>query len=105
MSRAPWAERAAEGAEVLVSNIYAAIVECAVDRVWSKTMTVMAVMAGLLPIMWDTGTGSEVMRRIAAQVMGGMMSSTITTLIVIPAIYALVKGFTLRRERTSGTSD
>ena len=47
-------------------------------------------MAGLLPIMW--GTGSEVMRRIAAPMVGGMVSSTVLTLVVIPAIYALVKG-------------
>ncbi len=55
-------------------------------------MTVVAIMAGLLPIMWSTGTGSEVMRRIAAPMVGGMVSSTILTLAVIPAIYALVKG-------------
>ena len=54
-------------------------------------IAVVAIMAGLLPIMWGTGTGSEVMRRIAAPMVGGMISSTILTLIVIPAIYALVK--------------
>jgi Cu(I)/Ag(I) efflux system membrane protein CusA/SilA len=48
-------------------------------------------MAGLLPILWSTGTGSEVMSRIAAPMVGGMVSSTILTLAVIPAIYALVK--------------
>ncbi len=47
--------------------------------------------AGLLPIMWGTGTGSEVMRRIAAPMVGGMISSTVLTLVVIPAIYMLVK--------------
>jgi Cu(I)/Ag(I) efflux system membrane protein CusA/SilA len=59
-------------------------------------MTVVAIMAGLLPIMWGTGTGSEVMRRIAAPMVGGMISSTILTLIVIPAIYTLVKERGLR---------
>jgi Cu(I)/Ag(I) efflux system membrane protein CusA/SilA len=54
-------------------------------------------MAGLLPIMWGTGAGSEVMRRIAAPMVGGMISSTILTLAVIPALYALVKEFSLRR--------
>jgi Cu(I)/Ag(I) efflux system membrane protein CusA/SilA len=49
-------------------------------------------MASLLPILWSTGTGSEVMKRIAVPLVGGMLSSTILTLIVIPAIYALVKG-------------
>src|SRR5213083_1541740 len=50
-----------------------------------------AIMAGLLPIMWGTGTGSEVMSRIAAPMVGGMISSTVLTLAVIPALYALVK--------------
>jgi Cu(I)/Ag(I) efflux system membrane protein CusA/SilA len=53
---------------------------------------VTAIMAGLLPILWSAGTGSEVMRRIAAPMVGGMVSSTVLTLVVIPAIYALVKG-------------
>jgi Cu(I)/Ag(I) efflux system membrane protein CusA/SilA len=55
-------------------------------------------MAGLIPIMWSTGTGSEVMQRIAVPMIGGMISSTILTLIVIPAVYALIKGFGLPRE-------
>ena len=54
-------------------------------------MTVVTIIAGLLPIMWGTGTGSEVMRRIAAPMVGGMLSSTLLTLLVIPVIYALVK--------------
>jgi len=61
-------------------------------------MTVVAIMAGLIPIMWSTGTGSEVMQRIAVPMIGGMISSTILTLIVIPAVYALIKGFGLPRE-------
>ncbi|MBL8581206.1 MAG: efflux RND transporter permease subunit, partial [Rhizobiaceae bacterium] len=67
----------------------------AVDRVRPKMMTVVAIMAGLLPILWSTGTGSEVMNRIAVPMVGGMVSSTLLTLIVIPAIYALIKGWTL----------
>jgi hypothetical protein len=62
-----------------------------------KMMTVVAIMAGLLPIMWSTGTGSEIMQRIAVPMIGGMISSTLLTLIVIPAIYALVKGAGLGR--------
>jgi Cu(I)/Ag(I) efflux system membrane protein CusA/SilA len=58
-------------------------------------MTVIAIMAGLLPIMWSTGTGSEVMQRIAVPMIGGMISSTLLTLIVIPAIYGVVKGWNL----------
>jgi Cu(I)/Ag(I) efflux system membrane protein CusA/SilA len=60
---------------------------------------VTAIMAGLLPIMWSTGTGSEIMQRIAVPMIGGMISSTLLTLIVIPAIYALVKGAGLERAR------
>ena len=67
--------------------------EGAVERVRPKMMTVVAIMAGLLPIMWSTGTGSEIMQRIAVPMIGGMISSTLLTLIVIPAIFGLVKGF------------
>jgi Cu(I)/Ag(I) efflux system membrane protein CusA/SilA len=70
----------------------------AVERVRPKMMTVVAIMAGLIPILWSTGTGSEVMQRIAVPMIGGMISSTILTLIVIPAIYDLIKGFGLPRE-------
>ena len=79
------------GEALTVGDITDAIVEGAVERVRPKMMTVVAIMAGLLPIMWSTGTGSEVMRRIAAPMVGGMVSSTILTLVVIPVIYALVK--------------
>ena len=76
--------------------------EGAVERVRPKMMTVVAIMAGLLPIMWSTGTGSEIMQRIAVPMIGGMVSSTLLTLIVIPAIYALVKGAGLERSVQSG---
>jgi Cu(I)/Ag(I) efflux system membrane protein CusA/SilA len=59
-------------------------------------MTVIAIMAGLLPILWSSGTGSELMRRIAVPMVGGMVSSTVLTLLVIPALYALVKRWQLR---------
>jgi Cu(I)/Ag(I) efflux system membrane protein CusA/SilA len=96
------ARRAAEGAKPTLPDLYAAIMEGAVERVRPKMMTVVAIMAGLLPIMWGGGTGSEVMRRIAAPMVGGMISSTVLTLIVIPAIYGLVKEFALRREGAQG---
>ena len=67
----------------------------AVERLRPKIMTVIAIMAGLLPILWNTGTGSEVMQRIATPMIGGMVSSTVLTLLVIPAIYGLVKGWGL----------
>ena len=84
-----------EGREPGVADLYAAVMEGAVERVRPKMMTVVAIMAGLLPIMWGTGTGSEVMSRIAAPMIGGMISSTVLTLLVIPAIYALVKEWRL----------
>jgi len=76
-------------------DLYEAIMEGAVERVRPKMMTVIAIMAGLLPILWSTGAGSEVMQRIAVPMIGGMVSSTVLTLLVIPAIYALVKGIKL----------
>ena len=94
-----WEKRksALAGRQASIAELYAAVMEGAVERVRPKMMTVVAIMAGLLPIMWSTGTGSEVMRRIAAPMVGGMISSTLLTLIVIPAIYALVEEWRLRR--------
>ncbi|MHB1116308.1 efflux RND transporter permease subunit [Sideroxydans sp.] len=82
---------AAAGRQPSAQDLYAAIMEGAVERVRPKMMTVVAIMAGLLPILWSSGTGSEVMRRIAAPMVGGMVSSAVLTLLVIPVIYALVK--------------
>lgn len=73
------------------------IMEGAVERVRPRMMTVCAIVAGLLPILWSTGTGSEVMQRIAVPMIGGMLSSTVLTLVVIPAIHAIVKGWRLDR--------
>jgi len=85
-----------EGRSPGVADLYEAVMAGAVERVRPKMMTTITVIAGLLPIMWSTGTGSEVMRRIAAPMVGGMVSSTILTLLVIPAIYAVVKQWSLR---------
>ena len=85
------AQRAAEGKPFTREDLYAAIMTGAVERVRPKMMTVAAIMAGLLPIMWNHGTGAEVMQRIAVPMIGGMVSSTVLTLIVIPSIYAVVK--------------
>lgn len=89
--------RHTEGAVPSAADLYHAIMEGAVERVRPKMMTVVAIMAGLLPIMWSSGTGSEVMSRIAAPMVGGMISSTVLTLGVIPALYALVKEWRLKR--------
>ena len=91
-------ERLANRERIAIADLYEAVMEGAVDRVRPKMMTVCAIMAGLLPILWTTGTGSEVMRRIALPMIGGMVSSTILTLIVIPAIYTLIKEVGLRRQ-------
>ncbi|ODA66566.1 Cation efflux system protein CusA [Methyloligella halotolerans] len=98
------AKREQEGEPFTMRDLYAAIETGAVDRVRPKIMTVAAIMAGLLPIMWSHGTGSEVMQRIAVPMIGGMVSSTVLTLVVIPVIYALVKGIGLPSEPPAGHS-
>src|SRR5262249_36907841 len=95
------ANRAAEARPFGGDDLYAAIMTGAVERVRPKMMTVAAIMAGLLPIMWSHGTGAEVMQRIAVPMIGGMVSSTVLTLVVIPAIYAVVKGVALRAPQTA----
>jgi Cu(I)/Ag(I) efflux system membrane protein CusA/SilA len=87
---------AVEGRQYSRQDLYEAIMIGAVERVRPKMMTVVAIMAGLLPIMWSTGAGSEVMQRIAVPMIGGMVSSTVLTLVVIPALYGLIKGWSLR---------
>ncbi|SCW87856.1 Cu(I)/Ag(I) efflux system membrane protein CusA/SilA [Rhizobium mongolense subsp. loessense] len=77
------------------ADLNRAIMIGAVERVRPKMMTVVAIMAGLVPILWSTGTGSEIMQRIAVPMIGGMISSTLLTLVVIPAIYGLAKGWRL----------
>lgn len=69
------------------------MIEGALLRLRPKLMTVAAIIGGLLPIMMFGGTGSEVMRRIAAPMIGGMVSATILTLILIPAVYLLWQGY------------
>jgi copper/silver efflux system protein len=91
-------DRAAKGLAFTRADLHEAIMRGAVERVRPKMMTVAAIMAGLLPIMWSTGAGSEVMQRIAVPMIGGMISSTILTLVVIPAIYGIVKSWNLPRE-------
>ena len=74
-----------------LNDLYGAVMEGAVERVRPKMMTVAAIMGGLLPILWGNGTGASVMKRIAAPMIGGMVSSTVLTLLVIPAVYSLWK--------------
>jgi Cu(I)/Ag(I) efflux system membrane protein CusA/SilA len=88
--------RSAEGRLFTRDDLRAAIMAGAAERVRPKMMTVFAIMAGLLPIMWSHGTGAEVMQRIAVPMIGGMVSSTLLTLIVIPAIYAVMKSVAMQ---------
>jgi len=95
-----WAERrrraAAEGRAPTRLELHEAIVEGALLRLRPKLMTVITVIVGLLPIMWGTGTGSEVMQRIAAPMVGGMVTATVLTLVIIPSLYLIVNGRGLR---------
>ncbi len=86
-----------EGRAFSKLDLNRAIMVGAVERVRPKMMTVVAIIAGLVPILWRTGTGSEIMQRIAVPMIGGMVSSTLLTLVVIPAVYGLVKGWRLPR--------
>jgi len=87
-----------EQRDLTEADLYHALMDGAAERLRPKMMTVTAIMAGLLPILWSTGTGSEVMRRIAAPMVGGMVSSTLLTLIVIPALYALCKQYAIHKQ-------
>ena len=82
----------AEGRVLKIEDVQQAVIDGALLRVRPIMMTVAAIIAGLLPIMLGGGTGSEVMRRIAAPMVGGMVSATILTLIVIPALFLLWRG-------------
>ncbi|HEX6643275.1 MAG TPA: CusA/CzcA family heavy metal efflux RND transporter [Gemmatimonadales bacterium] len=91
-----WRARVAEGRTSL-RDLYAAVMEGGVERVRPKMMTVTAIIGGLLPILWGGGAGASVMKRIAAPMVGGMVTSTVLTLLVIPAVYSLWKEWELRR--------
>jgi copper/silver efflux system protein len=95
-----WADRRRQaseaGREPTREELRDAIVEGALLRLRPKLMTVITIIVGLLPIMWGSGTGSEVMRRIAAPMVGGMVSATLLTLVIIPSMYLIVNGWRLR---------
>jgi len=82
-----------------------AVMEGAVQRLRPKMMTVSAIIFGLVPLMWSTETGSEVMRPLATPVIGGMISSTILVLIVLPVIYLWMKEWELSQTRASSTTE
>ncbi|RMH58753.1 MAG: efflux RND transporter permease subunit [Candidatus Hydrogenedentota bacterium] len=93
-------ERARRGGNPIdVGILEQSIIEGAALRVRPIAMTVSAIIGGLLPIMWSHGTGSQVMKRIAAPMVGGMVSATILTLLMIPAIYRIWRGWGMRGAR------
>jgi Cu(I)/Ag(I) efflux system membrane protein CusA/SilA len=89
--------RKAAGEKVTVEDLYEAVVQGAVYRIRPVMMTIAGSVVGLLPVMFSSGTGSEVTRHIAAPMVGGMISATVLTLIVFPAVFALVKEIPIRR--------
>ncbi len=89
--------RVREGRMVNAQDLREAILEGAAQRVRPVMMTVAAIIGGLLPIMWTTGTGADVMKRIAAPMIGGMVSTTVLTLLVIPVLYAMWRARAVRR--------
>lgn len=101
-----YAKRKAEGRMRTMGDLVEAVEEGAVQRVRPKMMTVMSTMMGLLPIMWSVGAGADVMKRIATPMVGGMVTSTILTLVVIPAIYTFWRGRRLpHEEETEAAGD
>jgi Cu(I)/Ag(I) efflux system membrane protein CusA/SilA len=90
-------DQKAQGRMQTEAHLREAIVHGAVKRVRPKVMTVAVMLMGLLPIMWSTGAGSDVMKRIAAPMIGGILTSFIMELLVYPAIYQVWKGRALRR--------
>jgi Cu(I)/Ag(I) efflux system membrane protein CusA/SilA len=92
-----------EARELTLADVRQAVIDGALLRVRPIMMTVAAIIAGLLPIMLGGGTGSEVMRRIAAPMVGGMVSATVLTLIVIPALFLIWRGRSVAGENPGAT--
>jgi Cu(I)/Ag(I) efflux system membrane protein CusA/SilA len=86
------------------ADIEEAVIEGAVQRLRPKLMTVTAVLASLVPILWESGIGSDVMKPIAAPIVGGMITSTIHVLILVPVFFVMMKERALRQERVSVTT-
>ncbi|MBI4420163.1 MAG: efflux RND transporter permease subunit [Gemmatimonadetes bacterium] len=79
------------------ADVDAAVREGALERLRPVMMTVTAIIAGLAPIMWGSGAGADVMKRVAAPMVGGMVTATVLTLVVIPAFYLLWRRWEVRR--------
>lgn len=91
------ATRQAAGKRVTLEDLYEAVIQGAVYRIRPVMMTIAGSVVGLFPVMLSTGTGSEVTRRIAAPMVGGMLTATVLTLVVFPAVYALIKERSIRK--------
>jgi Cu(I)/Ag(I) efflux system membrane protein CusA/SilA len=98
-----WQRRTRGGRRLASGDGDEAVEEGAVERVRPKMMTVVAIIAGLLPILWSAGTGASIMKRIAAPMVGGMVSSAVLTLVVIPAVYALWREWELSSRPDTAT--
>jgi Cu(I)/Ag(I) efflux system membrane protein CusA/SilA len=96
--------RLASGVPLRHEDIETAVIEGAVQRLRPKLMTVSVVLASLVPILWETGVGSDVMKPIAAPLVGGMITSTIHVLILVPVFFALMKERSLRRGTLQSSS-
>ncbi len=81
--------RRQDGTLLTRGDVAEAVVEGALERLRPVAMTVITVIVGLMPILWSEGTGADVMKRIAAPMVGGMVSATVLTLAVIPALYLI----------------
>ena len=90
-------ERLARGAPMQPEDVHQAAMDGAVLRLRPVLMTVFAVLASLIPILWETGTGSDVMKPIAAPIVGGMITSTIAVLVLVPVLFMILKNRQLRR--------
>ena len=86
-----------EGRMRTINDLHEAIIEGAVKRIRPKVMTIMAILMGLLPIMWSHGAGADVMKRIAAPMIGGVITSFLLELLVYPAIFDVWRGWKMRR--------
>jgi copper/silver efflux system protein len=93
-----WEERVASD-KTGDDDLLDAIREGAVLRVRPKAMTVAVIIAGLLPVMWGGGAGSEVMQRIAAPMVGGMITAPLLSMFVVPAAYLLIGRFRVRQSK------
>ncbi|WP_300669823.1 efflux RND transporter permease subunit [Desulfoluna sp.] len=93
-----YGRRLEEGRMNTPSDLYEGVIEGAVDRVRPKLMTVATTLIGLLPVMWGSETGAQIMKRIAAPMVGGLISSTFLTLIIIPAIYYGLKAREMKKK-------